>query len=133
MTTQENTHSISAIVTQPIDATQKRLTELLAEAQMGIVSTVDVQATLKNKLDIDSHPQRLLGICSPKLAHQILEADASIGALLPCSCYLTETVAGQTTVYMQNPLPIKTHSSAAPVHESVEMAYEALRNVIAKM
>ena len=68
----------------PLPEAVDALRAALTAEQMGIVSEVDVQATLKAKLGLDSHPQKLLGICSPKIAHALMGAEPDIAALLPC-------------------------------------------------
>jgi uncharacterized protein (DUF302 family) len=65
---------------QALPAAVDNLRAALAEEQMGIVSEVDVQATLKNQLGISSHPQKLLGVCGPKIAHALLQAEPDIAA-----------------------------------------------------
>lgn len=71
----------------------------------GILTEVDVKATLKNKLGIETGPYRILGACNPALAHASLEAEPAVGAFLPCGVALREDESGDgTTVYVQNPL-----------------------------
>jgi uncharacterized protein (DUF302 family) len=80
---------------------------------MGVVSEVDVQATLKAKLGLDSHPQRLLGLCSPRMAHALLSAEPDIAALLPCGCGLSEATPGRTRIVLQDPRVIAAASGQA--------------------
>jgi hypothetical protein len=81
---------------QALPAALTTLRAALAAEQMGIVSEVDVQATLKNKLGLESHPQRLLGVCAPQIAHALLSAEPDIAALLPCGCGLSKPPPGHT-------------------------------------
>ena len=100
---------------------------------MGIVSEVDVQATLKAKLGLDSHPQKLLGICSPKVAHSILSAEPDMGAMLPCGCGVAEARPGVTRIALQDPAVIAAATDNAAVHAACETATAALQRVVARL
>jgi uncharacterized protein (DUF302 family) len=67
------------------DEAIKRVTEELAKEGFGVLTEIDVKATLKKKLDIDVAPYRILGACNPQFAHQAMELEPQIGALLPCN------------------------------------------------
>lgn len=100
----------------------------------GILTEVDVQATLRNKLGIETAPYRILGACNPALAHASLEADPSVGAFLPCGVALREDESGDaTTVYLQNPLAMAAMFGApgleAPADEAATRLGEALSSV----
>lgn len=69
----------------------------------GILTEVDVTATLQNKLGIATKPYKILGACNPKIAHRALEADPRVGAFLPCGLALYEEADGKTTVCLQDP------------------------------
>ena len=114
---------------QAIDTLRAALT---AE-QMGIVSEVDVQATLKAKLGLDSHPQKLLGICSPKVAHAILSAEPDMGAMLPCGCGMAEAQPGVTRIALQDPAVIAAATHNQAVHAACELATAALQRVVARL
>ena len=77
-------YAFSVELAQPLPQALEALRAALVAEQMGIVSEVDVQATLKAKLGLDTHPQRLLGVCSPTIAHALMAAEPDIAALLPC-------------------------------------------------
>lgn len=71
-----------------------RVTEQLKGEGFGILTTIDVRATLKEKLDVDFKPYVILGACNPQLAHQALTMDDTIGLLLPCNVVVAETETG---------------------------------------
>lgn len=114
---------------QALPAALETLRAALAAEQMGVVSEVDVQATLKTKLGLDSHPQRLLGVCSPKIAHALLTAEPDIAALLPCGCGLSEVTPGRTRVVLQDPRVIAAASGKPEVRAACELASAAVRRV----
>lgn len=112
------------------EAIQTLKTALAAE-QMGVVSEVDVQATLQAKLGLSTHPQKLLGICSPQVAHALTQAEPDIAALLPCGCGVSEAVPGRTRIVLQDPRVIGALSEHPQVRAACERAHLALRNVAA--
>lgn len=118
---------------QPLPAAVETLREALADEQMGIVSEVDVQATLKAKLGLDTHPQRLLGVCSPRVAHALTMAEPDIAALLPCGCGISEPTPGRTRIALQDPRVIAALSESAEVRAACELARAALRRVVDRL
>ena len=75
----------------------------LLEEGFGILTEVDVTATLQHKLGVATKPYKILGACNPKIAHRALEADPRVGAFLPCGLALYEEEDGKTTVCLQDP------------------------------
>ncbi len=114
---------------QPLGAAIESLRAALAAEQMGIVSEVDVQATLKTRLGLDSHPRKLLGICSPRIAHTLMTAEPDIAALLPCGGGAAEATPGCTRIVLQDPRVIAALSDNAEVRAACELAHAALRRV----
>ncbi|MBM7509723.1 MULTISPECIES: DUF302 domain-containing protein [Nocardioides] len=80
-----SSYTISTTLDRPYDETVEAVREQLAEAGFGVLTEIDLKATLKKKLDVDVAPQVILGACRPQLAHQALEVEPSIAALLPCN------------------------------------------------
>lgn len=87
---------------ESIDDLRPRVVELLKAEGFGILTEIDVAATLREKLDIERDAYLILGACNPGLAHRALQAEPSIGALLPCNVTL-RTEDGGTTVEIMDP------------------------------
>ncbi len=88
------TYHFSKTLDGDFDAIVDRVTAALKAQGFGILTDIDVAATLKKKLDVDFHKYRILGACNPPLAYQALQAEDKIGAMLPCNVVVQETDAG---------------------------------------
>jgi len=86
-----------------IDDAEKRVREALSNAGFGVLTEIDVQATMKKKIDVDMAAYRILGACNPKMAHQAIGMEPRVGAMLPCNVILRE-VEGGTEVSAIDPV-----------------------------
>ncbi len=105
------------------DVAVERATALLAEEGFGIITEIDVTATLKKKLGIDFKRYMILGACNPELAHQAINGEPFIGVLLPCNVVVMEREGGGTIVSAFKPtagFSLVDNPEVAPIAEEVE-------------
>ncbi len=95
--------TLRATTTLPYDETVETVRGLLGDAGFGVLTEIDIKATLKKKLDVDVLPQIILGACRPQLAHVALLAEPAIAALLPCNVVVRSLDDGRTVVEAIDP------------------------------
>jgi uncharacterized protein (DUF302 family) len=98
------TYYFSKIVESDFDAAVGRAKAALESEGFGILTEIDVKATLKKKLDVDFHPYLILGACNPKLAHQALQREDKIGTMLPCNVIVQQLDGGRVEIAAVDPV-----------------------------
>ena len=88
----------------PFNEAIDKVTQALQAKGFGVLSTIDVKATLKNKLDVDFRPYTILGACNPHFAHQALQAEDKIGTMLPCNVMVQQIADGEVEVAAVDPV-----------------------------
>lgn len=107
----------------------KKVTEELKKEGFGILTTIDVKDTLKKKIDVDFNKYIILGACNPDFAYQALQADKSIGLLLPCNAIVFED-RGKVTVSIMNPEIMSSFSKDKNLIDLSKEVKKVLQKVI---
>jgi uncharacterized protein (DUF302 family) len=122
------TYTFGSVVDRPLPETQQLVADALRAEGFGVLTEIDVQATLRDKLGIERTPYLILGACNPELAHRALEADPSVGALLPCNVVLRPEGDG-TRVEIMDPEAALGLVGPGPVASVAAEARERLLRV----
>jgi len=98
MTESQPNYALSTKVSSSFSDTVERVRAALATQGFGVVSEIDIQATLKKKIDVDVPAQLILGACNPQHAHRAMQAEPSVSVLLPCNVVVREAGDGSGTI-----------------------------------
>ena len=120
-----NAYTLSTTTPLPFAEAVERVREELANEGFGVLCEIDVQATLKQKLDVDGEPYLILGACNPGLAHLALTAEPDLGTLLPCNVvvYVREGQTHVSAIDAERMLSIVGNSGLSPVAAEVRAKF----------
>lgn len=119
----------SKIVNEDFDKAIEKVTGKLKEEGFGVLTEIDVKATLKKKLDVDFKKYKILGACNPPFAYKALQAEDKIGIMLPCNVIVEENNDGKVEVSAVDPIA----SMQAVKNESLGAVAEEVRNKLKKV
>ena len=119
----------ATVLDQGVDQTVALVTEALKSEGFGVLTTIDVQATLKSKLGVDFPEYRILGACNPMLAHEALQIEDKVGPMLPCNVVVHALGDGRTEVAAIDPVA----SMQAIPNEQLRKAAEQVRDKLQKV
>ena len=125
-------YTLTVTTTLPPDEAEEKVRAALAEQGFGILTEIDVEATLRTKLDVEVGPYRILGACNPPLAHRGITTDPDLGALLPCNVVVRGREDGGTDIVAADPGAMlgvagpELEDLAAEARERIEAALQAV-------
>jgi uncharacterized protein (DUF302 family) len=127
------TYYISKIVNKPFDAVVTDVTARLKEQGFGLLTDIDVQATLKSKLGADIGKYRILGACNPRFAHEALKIEDKLGVLLPCNVIVRETPDQKVEVASVDPVASMERTGNATLRATAEEVRRLLTSAVSQV
>ncbi len=115
------------------DEVIQKVTEELQKEGFGILTEIDVQATLRKKLDVDFRKYRILGACNPPFAYKALQVEPNIGTMLPCNVVVMETEDGKILVSAVDPAASMMAVENTELNSIAEQIRKKLENVMANL
>jgi uncharacterized protein (DUF302 family) len=129
----ETRYGLRVDLDMPYDEALERTTAALREEGFGVLTTIDIQQTLKAKLDRDFRKYMILGACNPPLADRALHAELEIGLLLPCNVIVYEREPGTSSVAAMAPLPTMGMIGNAELEGVAREADAKLRGALGRL
>ena len=124
---------ISRTVEADYEVVLQRIPTALKDEGFGVLTEIDVQQTLKQKIGADFRRYKILGACNPTAAHKVLQHDPQIGLLLPCNVIVYELEGGRTMVSAFDPLQIVGSAGAGPLGEVAADVRERLARAVSSI
>ncbi len=138
MTTQTHpSYGFGTTVPLPFDEAMARVTEALKAEGFGVLTSIDVKATMKNKLNVDFDKYTILGACNPELSHRALTLEPDVGLLLPCNVVIREVSGAgeqpQTCIAIADPVAMLGIVHQPQMQDLANEAKARLQRVIASL
>jgi uncharacterized protein (DUF302 family) len=126
-------YSFSTQLSGSLEEVEGKVVEALKQQGFGVLTEIDVKATMQKKLGIDRAPYKILGACNPVLANKAIDAEPDIGLLLPCNVVLREDAPNQVTVAFMNPKAVMTlvdHSDVVAVADEADLRLRSVMEAL---
>jgi uncharacterized protein (DUF302 family) len=124
---------ISKTVNRPFDAVVADVTARLKEQGFGLLTDIDVQATLKSKIGAEVTKYRILGACNPRFAHEALQIEDKLGVLLPCNVIVRETLDQKVEVASVDPVAAMERTGNPALRSTAEEVHRLLTRAISQI
>ena len=124
---------ISKTVAGPFDTVVADVTARLKEQGFGLLTDIDVQATLKSKIDADIGKYRILGACNPRFAHEALKIEDKLGVLLPCNVIVRETADHRVEVASVDPVAAMERTGNPALKSTAEQVRQLLAQAVSQV
>ncbi|MGB6012215.1 MAG: DUF302 domain-containing protein [Desulfobacterales bacterium] len=126
-------YSIDKVLNMSFDDAVTRVMDELKKEGFGVLTDIDVQTTLKKKLDVDFRKYRILGACNPPFAYKALQEERRIGTMLPCNVIVQETESGQIEVSAIDPIASMRAIENPNLREIADQIQAKLKKVVERL